>query len=81
MVLHTEVTDVELRQEIRRGQLVLAGHRQSKTYGKLRCRSGQRMHRENRIFFESESEALVLGYRPCGSCMHAAFKKWKHGVI
>jgi methylphosphotriester-DNA--protein-cysteine methyltransferase len=24
---------------------------------------------ENRVFFESEAEAMDAGYRPCGNCM------------
>ncbi len=79
--LHTSITDRQLKLMIRNGKIGLAGNRKLKIYGKLGCVSGKRMKRENRIFFEREPEALTLGYRPCGHCMPAAFKKWKHGAI
>lgn len=80
-MLHIDITEVLLRREIRHQNLSLAGNRKLMIYGKLRCVSGKRMKRENRIFFEHEPEALTLSYRPCGHCMPAAFKKWKHGAI
>jgi methylphosphotriester-DNA--protein-cysteine methyltransferase len=38
------------------------------------------MKRENRVFFSSEKTAIANGYRPCGHCMRAAYKKWKGTV-
>ncbi|MCH5684590.1 hypothetical protein LWM68_10115 [Niabella sp. W65] len=35
------------------------------------------MKRTNRVFFYSEEEALLNGYRPCGHCMKAAYKNGK----
>lgn len=39
------------------------------------------MKRENRVFFESESEAIAMGYRPCGHCLQGLYKKWKNGFV
>lgn len=39
------------------------------------------MKRGNRIFFNSENEAIVMGYRPCGHCMQGLYKKWKDGFV
>ena len=57
--------------------IAIAGNAKLKIYGTLNCSSGKRMKVENRVFFGSEREAIELGYRPCGHCMRAAFKKWK----
>ncbi|MCE6992186.1 hypothetical protein LZG72_23970 [Dyadobacter sp. CY323] len=35
------------------------------------------MKLKNRVFFESESEAIENGYRPCGHCMRDEYSKWK----
>jgi methylphosphotriester-DNA--protein-cysteine methyltransferase len=59
------------------GEVTMAGNRKLKIYGTLSCKSGKRMHDENRVFFASESEAKILGYRPCGHCMTAAYRQWK----
>lgn len=62
---------------IRRGEIVLAGNKRLKIYGRLRCASGKRMRKENRIFFKSEMEAIENGFRPCGHCMKTEFRAWK----
>jgi len=54
---------------IRRGEIKFAGNSRLKIYGTLRCRSGKRMKTENRVFFKSEEEAILLGYRACNNCM------------
>ncbi|PZF71300.1 Ada metal-binding domain-containing protein [Taibaiella soli] len=74
---HEELNDLMLRRMLRSKAIVLAGNRKLKIYGTLRCNSGKRMKKTNRIFFLSETEALENGYRPCGHCMSAAYKKWK----
>ena len=53
------------------------GNAKLKIYGTLTCGSGKRMKPENRVFFTSETEAIGLGYRPCGYCMREAYSKWK----
>ncbi|MCF2497797.1 hypothetical protein L0661_05745 [Dyadobacter sp. CY357] len=32
---------------------------------------------KNRVFFNSENEAMLRGFRPCGHCMREAYSKWK----
>ncbi|MCF2493313.1 hypothetical protein NFI80_06605 [Dyadobacter chenhuakuii] len=31
----------------------------------------------NRVFFNSEKEAMSQGFRPCGHCMREAYLRWK----
>ncbi|MBL0913125.1 MAG: metal-binding protein [Bacteroidia bacterium] len=78
---HTEITPGALRMYIRNGRVLLAGNRQLKIYGQLRCASGKRMKRENRVFFASVEEAREAGFRPCGHCMKAEYIKWKNGPL
>lgn len=66
-----------LNQLVRAGAVSLAGNRKLKIYGTLPCASGKRMKAENRVFFANETEALHLGYRPCGHCCKAAYSAWK----
>lgn len=81
MVLHSKITEKELFQCIKQGKIRLGGNRKLKIYGTLRCSSGKRMKKENRVFFQSEKEATTMGYRPCGHCMKAAYKKWKDETV
>ncbi len=67
----------KLHQLIRQKKLVLGGNRKLKIYGELRCSSGKRMLRENRMFFRSEEEAIAAGFRPCGHCMKDRYRQWK----
>ena len=45
-----------------------AGWRPRKIFGRLDCKSGMRMKRENRVFFLSWDDAVAAGYRPCKNC-------------
>lgn len=60
-------------------QIRFGGNARLKIYGTMSCNSGKRMKPENRVFFVSEAEAESLGYRPCGHCMTAEYRKWKQG--
>jgi methylphosphotriester-DNA--protein-cysteine methyltransferase len=62
-------------------QVEFGGNAKLKIYGTLSCRSGKRMKPENRVFFESEAEAIGLDYRPCGHCMVEVYRRWKEKVI
>jgi methylphosphotriester-DNA--protein-cysteine methyltransferase len=62
---------------IRAKDISFGGNKKLKIYGKLNCKSGKRMKRENRIFFVSTREAIENGYRPCAHCMYEEYKKWK----
>ena len=63
-------------QLIRTGEIKFAGNRLLKIYGLLSCTSGKRMNKENRVFFNSEKEAIEKGYRPCGHCLRVKYKVW-----
>jgi methylphosphotriester-DNA--protein-cysteine methyltransferase len=78
---HNEISDAVLRIKIWQQQIVLGGNIKLKIYGTLSCKSGKRMKKQNRVFFVSEEEALGNGYRPCGHCMKANYKKWKDELI
>jgi len=45
-----------------------AGWRPGKIFGRLDCKSGMRMKKENRVFFVSWKDAVDAGYRPCKNC-------------
>jgi len=81
MFLHKNLSRVELHKKIRRNEISFGGNLKLKIYGKLDCRSGKRMNKQNRIFFVSEKEAQLTGYRPCGICLKKAYKKWKDGTF
>ncbi|TMM59210.1 metal-binding protein [Maribacter algarum] len=81
MIQHEDISDTELRTKLKADLIVFGGNKKLKIYGRLDCKSGLRMKRENRVFFISEKEALINKYRPCGHCMKMEYKKWKDGVI
>ena len=45
-----------------------AGWQPGKIFGKLDCKSGMRMKKENRVFFATLEDAVTEGYRPCRNC-------------
>jgi methylphosphotriester-DNA--protein-cysteine methyltransferase len=45
-----------------------AGWRPGKIFGRLDCKSGLRMKKENRVFFLTYQDAIDSGYRPCKNC-------------
>lgn len=77
MIKHPDISDKELRRKIRHQEVCFGGNNRLKIYGTLQCKSGKRMKPENRIFFASENEAIINGFRPCGHCMKGAYEKWK----
>jgi methylphosphotriester-DNA--protein-cysteine methyltransferase len=83
MITHADLGDTafkrmrRLQMLINNGEVQLAGNSKLKIYGILSCSSGKRMKTGNRVFFESETEAKNMGYRPCGHCMREAYLKWK----
>jgi|GEM_PF-277109 len=83
MIRHTSLGDSAFKRSrqiktlVENGEITLAGNLKLKIYGRLDCASGKRMKAENRVFFSSEAEAMESGYRPCGHCMRAGYKKWK----
>ena len=77
MIKHNDIDQSALITLIKEGKLRLGGNAKLKIYGTLTCKSGKRMLRKNRVFFESEVEALAAGYRPCGHCMRKEYLVWK----
>lgn len=61
-------------------EISLGGNRKLKIFGRLDCRAGKRMKVENRVFFQSEAEAINLGYRPCAICMRSEYLIWKSTI-
>jgi len=45
-----------------------AGWGPGKIFGRLDCKSGMRMKKENRVFFHTLKDAVNEGYRPCKKC-------------
>jgi hypothetical protein len=64
----------------------LGGHSRTRVYGRLDCPvalsliARGRNVVEHRVFFADEATAIAAGYRPCGTCMRAAYRAWKRGV-
>jgi hypothetical protein len=76
MIHHNQINDADLRRKILQHEICFGGNKKLSIYGTLRCKSGKRMKKENRVFFMSEKEAIESGYRPCGNCVKTAFKNW-----
>ncbi|SHG01649.1 Ada metal-binding domain-containing protein [Flavobacterium johnsoniae] len=81
MLQHNKISDSDLRSKIKKGEICFGGNQKLKIYGTLKCASGKRMKRENRVFFSSEENAKQNGFRPCGHCMKTDYLKWKNGLI
>jgi methylphosphotriester-DNA--protein-cysteine methyltransferase len=77
MIRHIDMSETALHKCIRQSKISFGGNSKLKIYGTLHCKSGKRMKKENRVFFGSIKEAIANGYRPCGHCMQAAYKKYK----
>jgi methylphosphotriester-DNA--protein-cysteine methyltransferase len=83
MILHKDLGEKPfarartLWRKIKNGEIALGGNKKLKIYGRLDCRAGKRMKVENRVFFENETEAKNLGYRPCAICMRKEYLVWK----
>ena len=64
----------------------LGGNGKAKIYGSLGCGSARAATRRwpgvyetHRVFFADEATAMAAGFRPCGSCQRAAYRRWKAG--
>jgi hypothetical protein len=60
----------------------LGGHRRSRIYGRLDCRTALRAierggYVRERVFFADEPTAISAGYRPCAVCMPEQYAAWK----
>lgn len=61
----------------------LGGNSKAGIYGRLDCTAANgalaKGYAAHRVFFADEAAAIEAGYRPCGRCMAAEYKKWKSG--
>jgi hypothetical protein len=60
----------------------LGGHRGTKIYGRLDCRTAllaisRGGYLRHRVFFLDEATAVAAGYRPCAVCMAEEYAVWK----
>jgi methylphosphotriester-DNA--protein-cysteine methyltransferase len=60
---------------IKNNSIQYAGNLRLKIFGHLNCKSGRRMKKENRVFFQTEIEAVSSGFRPCGHCMPIRYRE------
>lgn len=74
---HQNHSPAEVRHLIRNGKIAIAGNLPARIYGTLNCSSGKRMKKENRVFFETEEEAVLSNFRPCGHCLRSRYLQWK----
>jgi methylphosphotriester-DNA--protein-cysteine methyltransferase len=77
MINHTTIDRENLLKKIKDQRIRYAGNARLKIFGRLNCKSGKRMKKQHRVFFETETEAISFGFRPCGHCMPGEYKKWK----
>ncbi|GGI29330.1 Ada metal-binding domain-containing protein [Pedobacter mendelii] len=76
MIKHVKLTSTSIKNQIKNNQICFAGNNRLKIYGLLSCKSGKRMKRETRVFFDSEKDALENGFRPCGHCLKEKYQQW-----
>jgi methylphosphotriester-DNA--protein-cysteine methyltransferase len=62
---------------------LFGGNKRGRIYGRLDCPSALRAikrgrtYQQHRVFFADEASAIAAGFRPCGTCMRDAYKKWR----
>ncbi|PWS26481.1 metal-binding protein [Pedobacter yonginense] len=76
MIRHTNISKTALRKQIKNHEICFGGNARLKIYGKLSCKSGKKMKKQNRVFFHSEEGARNQGFRPCGHCLKKKYKEW-----
>lgn len=76
MIHHITIRKRDLHHKIKAGALTLAGNQRLKIFGLLKCTSGKRMKKENRVFFKNYREAIHTGFRPCGHCLSELYRDW-----
>ncbi len=60
----------------------LGGHRRSKIYGRLDCRTARQAiarggYVRHRVFFADATAARAAGYRPCAVCLPESHAAWR----
>jgi len=81
MIHHINISNVILKNLLRKKEIRWGGNKKLKIFGTLTCSAGKRMKRENRVFFSTEQDAQNAGYRPCGHCMRTEYNRWKNGSL
>ncbi|MDH4091890.1 MAG: metal-binding protein [Cyclobacteriaceae bacterium] len=77
MIEHQDYRPQKIRSLIRSGAIFWAGNKRNKIYGTLSCKLGKRIKKENRVFFKTEAEAILLRFRPCAHCSWTHYGIWK----
>src|SRR4051812_14421526 len=77
MIRHADYSDELIGSLLRTEKIKFGGHAKLRIFGTLRCSSGKRMKRENRVFFADWNEAVAAGYRPCGNCLRKEYRQLK----
>jgi len=75
MVRHQDLTSHQLHSKIRNGEIQYAGNARLKIYGTLKCSSGKRMKKENRVFFKDVGAVQAAGFRQCRHCLKTSVAK------
>lgn len=60
MIEHIDISDSELRNKIRRKDILLAGNRKLKIYGTFSCTSGKRMKRKTEFSSLQKVKLLIM---------------------
>ena len=81
MILHSEISDVDLRIKLKNRTILFGGNINAKIYGTISCAQGKRLKKDDRVFFRSKKEAQKENYRPCGNCLRNEYRKWKDELI
>lgn len=81
MKLHKDISNTQLQSLIKIRTIRLGGNKTLKIYRTLTCKSGKRMNKDNRVFFDNIHDAEAYGYRPCGHCMKLAYQEWKKNAV
>ena len=81
MIHHNEISDIELKTRMMQNEICCGGNIKLGIHGKMKCSSGKRMKKENRVFFLSEQEPLLQGYRPFGHCMNMEYKNGDGSIV
>lgn len=76
MLKHVSLSSADLTNKIKNKEVCFGGNLKLKIYGSLQCKSGKKMKRENRVFFQSEKQAIDAGFRPCAHCLHTQYNRW-----
>ncbi|MFA6860361.1 MAG: metal-binding protein [Clostridia bacterium] len=77
-----KLISAENKQYLSKEKGIYGGYKPLKIYGKLDCPSALRWIEKgyyvgNRVFFASEYDAVMAGYRPCAVCQKEKYLLWK----